>query len=285
MACFQGSQTPSNLEASYKIPERPWTGARVLVRPQMELVQSRLDRPQGSQTETAPNLQIERIISQCASETWTCRWLVLFCFGVQTFGETEGWIWQDTALVSRADSALLSWVGYMHGGGPCMYEVVCFGVFLFFFLNVLLYCLFSVTLCCIYVTWAQPNSPLNSMQHFQDYRIVDSSWLPLHCLPLKLALFLSVSLADKILQFNSLRSIRHFSMPSSLRLFSSLCFWRMSLPRLSISQLALELWLWPHLHCWVVRLMPLLYNTGGHHKPPGPLPAALCTAAPCLHPE
>lgn len=73
MACFQGSQTPSNLEASYKIPERPWTGARVLVRPQMELVQSRLDRPQGSQTETAPNLQIERIISQCASETWTCR--------------------------------------------------------------------------------------------------------------------------------------------------------------------------------------------------------------------
>lgn len=134
-----------------------------------------------------------------------------------------------------------------------MFEFMCYFVG-FSFLLYCSYCLFMLFLLCLFsrfvaqtrfMNWAEPNSPLSSMKPFQEYRMVGCSCLPLCYLPLKLALILSLSLADKNLQSKFHRYIRHFLCLPVWGSFPSSCFWRMSLSRSSILQLALELWLWP----------------------------------------
>lgn len=75
-------------------------------------------------------------------------------------------------------------------------------------------------------------------------------------------------------------------MPSSLRFFSLILLlknvtFQVVYPPAGSRAVAVTT-----LSCWAeVMLMPLVYNPGRHHKPPVPLPAAICTAPASRHPE
>lgn len=143
MVFSQGSQTPYHSGSPARSPGGPDSGPGVWTRPQREQIQSGLD------SSWDPRLQlfqicklIIKISDCCASEAWTYRWVVLFCFGVGTFGEIKGEI-RDLrpSLGARGDTLLSFWCWCMtEGGRICLSS----SVFVCLFLTVLLYCLFPL---------------------------------------------------------------------------------------------------------------------------------------------